>query len=124
MDCLFNFGLLIHRKTKHFYRRKLRSDFLRALEEPTDSTAVGASAVFISSVVATGLVAGTMATEPPDDLPLRKNLPPVEAEQLPEAQELATEEELEAEHTPPAHSAPATAWPKPIARIKLIIKTS
>ena len=122
MDCLFNFGLLIHRRTKHYYRRKLRSDFLRELEESDDSTSLGASAVFFS-MVETGLV-GTIATEPPLDLPLRNNLLLDEAEQLPEAQELATEEELEAEHTPPAHSAPATAWPKPIARIKLIIKTS
>jgi hypothetical protein len=97
MDCLFNFGLLIHRRTKHYYRRKLRSDFLRELEESNDSTSLGASAVLFS-MVETGLE-GTIATEPPLD----------EAEQLPEAQELATEEELDAEHTPPAHSAPATA---------------
>jgi len=122
MDCLFNFGLLIHRRTKQYYRRKLRSDFLRELEESDDSTSLGASAVFFS-MVETG-VEGTIATEPPLDLPLRNILLLAEAEQLPEAQELATEEELDAEHTPPAHSAPATAWPKPIARIKLIIKTS
>ncbi len=122
MDCLFNFGLLIHRRTKHYYRRKLRSDFLRELEESNDSTSLGASAVLFS-MVETGLE-GTIATEPPLDLPLRNILLLDEAEQLPEAQELATEEELDAEHTPPAHSAPATAWPKPIARIKLIIKTS
>ena len=122
MYCLFNFGLLIHRRTKHYYRRKLRSDFLRELEESNDSTSLGASAVLFS-MVETGLE-GTIATEPPLDLPLRNILLLDEAEQLPEAQELATEEELEAEHTPPAHSAPATAEPKPIARIKLIIKTS
>ena len=107
MDCLFNFGLLIHGRTKRYYRRKLRIDFLRELEESDDSTSIGASAVFFS-VVETG-VDGTIATEPPLDLPLRNNLPLDEAEQLPDAQELATEEELEAEHTPPAHSAPATA---------------
>lgn len=73
-------------------------------------------------MVDTGLE-GTIETEPPLDLPLRNNLPLDEAEQLPEAQELATEE-LVAGHVPPAHSAPATAWPKPIAKIKLIIKTS
>ena len=122
MNCLFNFGLLIHGRTKHYYRRKLRSDFLRELEESNDSTSLGASAVLFS-MVETGLE-GTIATEPPLDLPLRNILLLDEAEQLPEAQELATEEELDAEHTPPAHSAPATAWPKPIARIKLIIKTS
>ena len=107
MDCLFDFGLLIHCRTKHYYRRKLRSDFLRELEESDDSTSVDASAVFFS-VEETG-AEGAMATEPPLDLPLRNNLLLDEAEQLPEAQELATEEELEAEHTPPAHSAPATA---------------
>ena len=107
MDCLFNFGWLIHRRTKHYYRRKLRSDFLRELEESMDSTSLGASAVFFS-MVETG-AEGTIDTEPPLDLPLRNNLPLDEAEQLPDAQELATEEELEAEHTPPAHSAPATA---------------
>ncbi len=106
MDCLFNFGLLLHRKTEHYYRRKLRSDFLRELEESNDSTSLGASAVFFS-MVETGLE-GTIATEPPLDLPLRNNLLLDEAEQLPEAQELATEE-LVAGHTPPAHSAPATA---------------
>lgn len=73
-------------------------------------------------MVDTGLE-GTIETEPPLDLPLRNNLPLDEAEQLPEAQELATEE-LVAGHVPPAHSAPATTWPKPIAKIKLIIKTS
>lgn len=107
MDCLFNFGLLIRVRTNHYYRRKLMSDFLRELEKSDDSTSLGASAVFFS-VVETG-VEGTIATEPPLDLPLRNNLPLDEAEQLPDAQELATEEELEAEHTPPAHSAPATA---------------
>ena len=107
MDCLFNFGLLIPRRTKYYYRRKLKSDFLRELEESDDSTSVDASAVFFS-VEETG-AEGAMATEPPLDLPLRNNLPLDEAEQLPDAQELATEEELEAEHTPPAHSAPATA---------------
>ena len=54
MDCLFNFGLLIHRRTKHYYRRKLRSDFLRELEESNDSTSLGASAVLFS-MVETGL---------------------------------------------------------------------
>ena len=107
MNCLFNLGLLIHRRTKHYYRRKLRSDFLRELEESIDSTSLGASAVFFS-MVETG-VDGTIATEPPLDLPLRNNLPLDEAEQLPDSQELATEEELEAEHTPPAQSAPASA---------------
>lgn len=104
---MFNFGLLIHGRTNHYYRRKLRNDFLRELEESDDSTSLGASAVFFS-VVETG-VEGTIDAELPLDLPLRNNLPLDEAEQLPDAQELATEEELEAEHTPPAHSAPATA---------------
>ena len=99
--------MLIHGRTKRYYRRKLKNDFLRELEESEDSTSAGASAVFFS-MVETG-VEGTIATEPPLDLPLRNNLPLDEAEQLPDAQELATEEELEAEHTPPAHSAPATA---------------
>lgn len=83
------------------------NDFLRELEESEDSTSLDASAVFFS-MEETGLE-GTIATEPPLDLPRRNNLPLDEAEQLPDAQELATEEELEAEHTPPAHSAPATA---------------
>ncbi len=91
---------------QNYYRRKLRSDFLRELEESDDSTSLGASAVFFSMVDA-GLE-GTIETEPPLDLPLRNNLPLDEAEQLPEAQELVTEE-LVAGHVPPAHSAPATA---------------
>jgi len=91
---------------QNYYRRKLRIDFLRELEESDDSTSLGASAVFFS-MVDTGLE-GTIETEPPLDLPLRNNLPLDEAEQLPEAQELATEE-LVAGHVPPAQSALATA---------------
>ena len=91
------------------YLRKLRNDFLRELDDSVDSTCLGASTVLFSSLATSG-VEGTIAKEPPLDLPLRNNLPlDEEAEQFPEAQELEATAEPEAEHTPPAHSAPATA---------------